>query len=153
MTVTLSERLKTLAKDLTQDFPSSPRRLVGGYVLAGRMIDKCRAVLNGTAGEYHFNCPLDQRFFQFTQINPDEIKAFIATGATDDEIGAWIEEHSKVTTREEIVKWNNSQRDMRLSEMPIEIQLYMEDYIAQYVPAGKVVYHFFDVFDYEEQRL
>jgi len=117
------------------------------------MLDKCRAVINGTNGEYHFNCPLDQRLLGFTKINADEFKDYVATGASDEEVGEWIRTHSKVQNREEIVRWNNQQRDLRLSDMPIETQVYMEDYIQQYVPAGKVVYHWFDVYDYEEKRL
>ena len=38
-----------LAKDLTKDFPRSPREvLYGGYVIAARKLDKCRATLAGT---------------------------------------------------------------------------------------------------------
>jgi len=152
-TATVSEKLKTLAKDLTKDFPRSPREMIGGYVLAARMLDKCRATLNGTVGEYHFNCPLDNVFLSFTGINADEFKDFVATGANDEEVGEWIKAHAKQKDRNEVIAWNNQKRDTRLSEMPIEIQAYMEEYIPQFVPKGKVVYHFFDIFDYEEKRL
>lgn len=47
-----TEKLKLLAKDLTKEFPRSPREMLGGYVLAARAADKCRAVLAGTAGDY-----------------------------------------------------------------------------------------------------
>jgi hypothetical protein len=152
-TPTISPELKSLAKDLTQDFPRSPRYALGGYVLAGRMVDKCRAVLNGTAGEYHYNCPLDRMILDFTGIDAEELKAFIASGASDEAVGEWIKSHSKVQNREEVVQWNNKLRDTRLSDLPPHLQVYMEDYIAEFVPAGKVVYHWFDVYDYEEKRL
>jgi len=153
MTAMLTDQFKKLAKDLTTDFPRSPRETLGGYVLAARMIDKCRAVINGTNGEYHYNCPLDQRILSFTGIHADALKNFAATGASDEEIGEWINTHSKVQSREEIIQWNNQQRDLRLSDLPLPVQVYMEDYIKQYVPAGKIVYHWFDVYDYEEGRL
>jgi hypothetical protein len=35
--------LEVLAKDLSKDFPRSPRETLAGYVLAGRTLDKCRA--------------------------------------------------------------------------------------------------------------
>jgi len=38
---------------------------MGGYALMARMIDKGRATLNGTVGEYHFACPLDQQLFTY----------------------------------------------------------------------------------------
>jgi Domain of unknown function (DUF5069) len=55
----------TTAKDLTKEAPRSPRIRIGEYALMARMIDKGRASLNGTAGEYHFACPLDQRLFSY----------------------------------------------------------------------------------------
>src|SRR5690349_6263873 len=109
-TITVSDKLKTLAKDLTKDFPRSPRETLGGYVLAARMLDKCRATLNGTAGEYHFNCPLDNIFLSFAGIDAEEFQNFVATGASDEEIGEWIMQHAKQQDRLEVVKWNNQQR-------------------------------------------
>ncbi len=47
------------AKDLTKEYPRSPRETLAGYVIAARMLDKCRAAISGTLGEYHFDCPLD----------------------------------------------------------------------------------------------
>ncbi|MCF6310829.1 MAG: DUF5069 domain-containing protein [Verrucomicrobiales bacterium] len=42
------------------------------------MLDKCRAELAGTNGDYNYNCTLDQRFFVFTGINADALKAEVA---------------------------------------------------------------------------
>ena len=49
--MTPQDKLKLLAKDLTKEFPRSPRELLAGYVITARAADKCRAVLVGTAGE------------------------------------------------------------------------------------------------------
>ena len=147
------EKLKLLAKDLTKEFPRSPRATLGGYVLAARCIDKCRAVLNGTAGEYHYACPLDMRWLTFSGINADELKEFVGTGATDAEISDWIKAHAKQKERGEVIQWNNSERDLRLSDLPLPLQEFMEDYIQEFVPRNRVVYHWFDVFDLEEERL
>jgi hypothetical protein len=149
------DQVKLLAPDLRngKQFPRSPRATLAGYVLAARAVDKCRAVLAGQQGEYHYNCPLDQRWLSFTGIDPVALQDFVATGATDDEVAAWITDHAKARSRADIIVWNNQLRDVRLSDLPVESQEYMEDYIAQYVPRNRVVYHFFDIFDYEEQRL
>jgi hypothetical protein len=147
------EKLTLLAKDLTKQYPRSPRDTLGGYVLAARCIDKCRAVLNGTQGEYHYNCPLDQRFLQFAEINAEELKAFVATGTTDEDVAQWIGEHAKKRARVEVIQWNNQQRDARLSDLPAPVQEYMEGYIEQFVPRNRPVYHWFDVFDLEEERI
>ena len=77
----------------------------------------------------------------------------MATGATDDEIAAWIGKNAKKRSRAEIVAWNNRERDLRLSDLPAELQVYMEDYIQKYIPRNRVVYHWFDVYDLEEERL
>lgn len=152
-TITISEKLKSLAKDLSKDFPRSPRETLGGYVIAMRTLDKCRAVLNDTQGEYHFNCPLDQMFLGFAGIDADEFKAFVATGASDEEVGEWVKSHAKQTERIDVVKWNNNLRYQTIKELPDQLQLFMEDYIPENIPKGRVIYHWFDVYDIEEKRL
>src|SRR5438034_2584783 len=68
------EKVKLLARDLRdgKQFPRSPRETLADYVLAARAVDKCRAVLAGWEGEYHSNCPLDQRWLKFAEIDYDE---------------------------------------------------------------------------------
>jgi Domain of unknown function (DUF5069) len=149
------ENVKLQARDLRdgKEFPRSPRETLGGYVLAARAVDKCRAVLVGWQGEYHSNCPLDQTWLKFAEIDYSAYKSFVATGATDDEVAVWIEKHAKQRPRAEIIVWNNQQRDLRLSDLSPELQEYMEDTIASAVPRNRVVYRFFDVYDLEEKRL
>ena len=149
------EKVKLLARDLREgkEFPRSPRETLGGYVLAARAVDKCRAVLVDLQGDYHSNCPLDQRWLNFAEIDYGDFRALVASGATDGEIAAWIEKSAKKRPRAEIVAWNNKERDLRLSDLPNELQEYMETYIQRYVPRNRVVYHWFDVYDLEEQRI
>jgi hypothetical protein len=99
------EKVKLLARDLRngKEFPRSPRQTLAGYVLAARAADKCRAVLVSWEGEYHSNCPLDQRWLKFAEIDYDDFRSFVATGATDDEIAGWIGEHAKKRPRAEIL--------------------------------------------------
>ena len=117
------EKVKLLSRDLRDgnEYPRSPRRTLGGYVLAARAVDKCRAVLAKQEGEYHSNCPLDQRWLSFAKIDYDAFKSFVATGATDQEIAAWIGENAK-HSRAEIIAWNNRERDLRLSDLPASTQ-------------------------------
>lgn len=152
-TIPNKEKVALLAKNLSYEFPRSPRAELGGYVLAGRMLDKCRAVLNGTAGEYHFDCPLDNIVLGFTEMKADEFKEFVATGATDKEVGAWIKSHAKSIPDIERIKWNNQWRDKLISQMPDEIQEYMSTYIPENLPNRKPVHFFFDIFDTEEERI
>lgn len=152
-TLEVSEKLKALALDLTSAYPRSPRVTLGGYVIAARMLDKCRAYLNGTIGEYDFDCPLDNIFLEFSGIKADDFKAFVATGASDEEVSQWIKANAKQKDRLEVVKWNNEKRYAMIRDMSDDFQLFMEDYIEQNLPKHRPVYHVFDVFDLEEKRL
>lgn len=147
------EKVKLLAKDLTKEAPRAARETLAGYVIAARTLDKCRAVLAGTEGEYHFDCPLDNFFFGFSGITGADFKEFVVTGATDAEVAEWIRKNAAQGERAEIVKWNNEWRDKRLSELPEELQVFMEDYIADNLPKHRPVYVLFDVYDLEEGRM
>jgi|TARA_B110000305_G_C18944400_1_gene405436 hypothetical protein len=149
----MSESLSSLALDLNSTNPRSPRSTLGGFVVLGRTLDKCRAVLAGTAGEYHFDCPLDNLFLDFTGITADEFKEKVASGLDDTEFYAWISERTTHLAKIEIIKWNNELRYKRISEMPDELQEFLEGYIPEFLPAEKVVYYWFDVYDIEEGRI
>ncbi len=148
-----ADKLALIAKDLTKVPPASPRVTLAGYVIAARCLEKCRSVLAGTAGEYHSGCPLDLFFLEFIGIAYEDFKAFVATGATDAEVEVWIGEKATARPKIEVIRWNNSWRDKRLSELPDGLQEYMENYIPQFVPRNRPVYTFFDVYDLEEQRI
>jgi hypothetical protein len=150
-----TDAARTLAKDLTKEYPRSPRETLSGYVIAARTLDKCRAALAGTAGEYHFDCPLDNFFFAFAGISAENFKNVVATGASDEAVAKWIERTAKKRPRVEIIKWNNEWRYKRLPDLPDAIQEFMEDYIPRFVPAG-IRHHigcFFDIYDAEEKRI
>ena len=97
----------TTAKDLTKQPPRSPKARLGGYIILARMIDKGRASLAGTAGEYHFACPLDQALLDFKEVKADDVKNLIASGATDEQIVAWLGEHGAKKTPAEIEAWSS----------------------------------------------
>jgi hypothetical protein len=93
--------------DLTQRPPRSPRVRLGGYVILPRMLDKGRATLGGKNGEYHYACPLDQRFLAFAGVDSEKLKEQLATGKGDGEILEWIRENSATKRNEwEIVQWS-----------------------------------------------
>ena len=151
--MTAEERVRELAKDLTEGPPRGPRETLGGYVILGRCVDKCRAELAGTNGEYaYWPCSLCSYFEPFTGIDHEDLRAFVATGADDDAIVEWVDEHSQVKERMEVIRWNNRMREMRLSDLDDEHQEYMENYVQENLPPGSAVYVYFDVFDIEEGR-
>lgn len=78
---------------------------IGGFAIIARTIDKCRATIAGTNGEYHFDCPLDKMLFTFKGVVGDDFKAFVAEGHADEEIAEWLAQHGTPKTAEEIAAW------------------------------------------------
>jgi hypothetical protein len=95
------------AKDLRKEPPRSPRVRVGGYALLARMVDKGRATLNETNGEYHFACPVDQRLFDFKGVQEEAVKDLLASGADDGQVAAWFDKNGTPKTAEEIKAWSD----------------------------------------------
>ncbi|MFT5029478.1 MAG: hypothetical protein ACI9VS_001917 [Candidatus Binatia bacterium] len=96
--------------DLTQHPPRGPRVQLAGFVILPRMLDKGRAALAGTNGEYHYNCPLDQRFLEFAGVDPEAMEKELAAGRGDREMGEWVLANS--TTKPsalEIAVWSGMQ--------------------------------------------
>src|ERR1043166_9553988 len=94
-------------RDLTGQPPRSPRVRLGGYVHLSRILDKGRAALAGKQGEYKYNCPLDQRFFEFVGIDAMALKKQLAAGMSDREILDWVQQRAKNQRTElEIAAWS-----------------------------------------------
>ncbi len=96
--------------DLTQRPPRSVRALLGGYALIPRMLDKGRAEIAGKSGEYHYNCPLDERILAFLGIDAEALRAELSTGKGDGAIFAWIEANqASKHTPAEVAAWSAEQ--------------------------------------------
>lgn len=107
------------SKDLTKEAPRSPYTLINGYAILARTLDKCRADIAGTKGEYHFNCPLDKTLFGFKSIDAEEFKAAVEAGASDEEMGKWVDEHGTPKTEDEKKAWSEAFRsDFSYSHNP-----------------------------------
>src|SRR5687768_9698502 len=94
--LTNMEAVKRQAKDLRRQEPRSPEEELGGFRLAARCLDKCRATLTGMAGDFTYGCPMDQQFLTAAGIDQEDFKNFVATGASDEQVAEWIEEHAHV---------------------------------------------------------
>jgi Domain of unknown function (DUF5069) len=99
------------APDLTKRPPRSPRCRLGGYAILPRMLDKGRAEIAGSNGEFHYNCPLDQHIINFIGIDPDALREQLATGQGDGEILEWINSNAKHKRSPwEIEQWSDFQQ-------------------------------------------
>ena len=76
--------------DLTNSVPRSPYEMIAGISIIARTKDKAQASNNGSLGEYHYNCPLDQKMFKFLGTNEKEFAAKVKELITDEEFTKWI---------------------------------------------------------------
>ena len=83
------------APDLTKFPPRSPRIRLGGFVHLPRLIDKARATVAGTNGDFHYDCPVDHHFWAFTGIKPAPFMKEVKTGQGDGELLAYVLAHAK----------------------------------------------------------
>ena len=94
--------------DLRRSFPRSMKERLAGYVHLARMIDKCRAVLAGTEGEYIYPCPMDERLFEFAGITSEQFTAAVKTHPRDEEVVAWFHQAAKPHSPAELEQWNQA---------------------------------------------
>ncbi len=137
------------APDLTKRAPRSPRVRLGGYAILPRMLDKGRAVVAGTEGEYKFACPMDQRFLEFVGLNPDALKKQLAAGKGDGEILQWIQKNAKnKRTDPEIQAWSAYQ-DQRVPT-DTESREFFHDLHAKIAPKREDIATWFDLLDLDD---
>jgi len=135
--------------DLTQRLPRSPRARLGGFVILPRMLDKGRATIANTAGEYKYACPLDQRFLDFVGIDPEALKGQLAEGKGDGEILAWILANLKnQRTDFAIDAW--SQFCEHRVPADIESRQFFNEMQSKLAPAREDVAAWFDMLDLDD---
>ncbi len=135
--------------DLTKRAPRSARVRIGGYVILPRMLDKGRATIAGTQGDYKYACPLDQQFLNFIGVDPDKLKEQLAAGKGDGEILDWIEKNSKNhPTPEQIAHWSASQEQRGPTDA--DTRKFFEELKADCAPKRKDVAAWFDLLDIDD---
>ncbi len=67
----------------TITYPRSVHETYLGIVQLARTIDKAKMVANGTIGEYHYNCPMDQALFTEFGIDGKKLAAVVADSVKD----------------------------------------------------------------------
>jgi hypothetical protein len=116
-----------IARDLAKQAPHSPRDRIAGFVIARRAVDKCRASLAGTPGEYHYDCPLDNLLFGFKGITGDEFKAAVQTAKDYEDVGVWLQANGTAKTPVEIKAWSDATEAGSLMKDPEKRAYFIED--------------------------
>jgi hypothetical protein len=113
--------------DLSKQAPHSPRERIGGFAIACRAVDKCRASQAGTPGEYHYDCPLDNQLFSFKGITGDQFQAAVNVAKTYDEVGAWLLTNGTAKTPPEIEDWSEDREGESLMKNPEKRDCFIEN--------------------------
>jgi hypothetical protein len=92
--------------DLAKGYPSGPRATLGGLIWLPRLIDKARARIAGTLGEYTYNCPMDEHFFRFTGIGADAFLEAVRKAPDDAAVLAWVKANRTAISADGIAGFN-----------------------------------------------
>lgn len=135
--------------DLTKTYPRSVREKYLGMVQAGRTVDKGKAELAGTIGEYRYDCPMDKRFFEFLGIEARQLLDAIKKGdsATESFLRSAIEKKNPA----EVEKFNREWLDY--SPAPgSDGEKYFLELRSQVAPDRTDVTTWPDLLDLDEKR-
>ena len=136
--------------DLAQRPPRSPRVRLGGYVVLARILDKGRAELAGTAGEFKYNNPGDYHWFRFTGITPKALKAELATGKGDGEMLTWVEQNApNKRTPWEIQQWSMYFSE-RGPDSDAETLEFFTKHVSQFSKTREDLKTWFDLLDLDD---
>jgi hypothetical protein len=113
-------------RNLNNQAPHSPRDRIGGFAIACRAVDKCRASLAGTLGEYHYDCPLDNQLFSFKGITGEQFTAEVKIAKNYDEVGVWLLANGKPKTGPEIEDWSDDQEGDSMMNNPEKRAYFVE---------------------------
>jgi hypothetical protein len=113
--------------DLTKQAPQSPRKRLGGFAIATRTVDKCRASIAGTLGEYHFDCPLDNMLFSFKGITAEQFKTAVQASTNYEEVGVWLQANGTPKTPDQIRTWSDEMEASSLIKNPEKRGYFIED--------------------------
>ena len=137
--------------DLRKNFPRSMRFTLTGYAHLARMIDKCRAVLAGTEGEYIYPCPMDERLLEFAGITSEQFTAAVKANPTDKEVVAWFQQKAKPHNPAEMEEWNH--KLLARGPSSPESAARFKKYLAAIDPSRTDITAWSDLQDLEEGRV
>ena len=138
------------APDLTQRPPRSARCRLGGYALLPRMLDKGRATIAGLNGEFHYDCPLDQRIINYLGIDAAALREELATGKGDGEILEWINTNAKHPHQPwEIQQWSDYM-DRRGPDSDAETLALFAEIVGKFTKTREDIKAWFDYLDLDD---
>jgi hypothetical protein len=111
------------------------------------VLDKARATLSATQGEYKYANPLDRIFLDFTGIAPETFLDKVKTGAGDGEVLAWVLEQSGRAPHE-VAAWSEWAATVALNG--VEDRNWFTGEIERLGPARTDINTLFDYLDLDD---
>jgi Domain of unknown function (DUF5069) len=89
--------------DLIRGYPRSPRDRMLGLPMLPRTIDKARALLAGTLGEYVYGqkSTFDVALLHFLELTPEQFLEGVRSSPNDAAMERWVSEHARRFTAHE----------------------------------------------------
>jgi hypothetical protein len=138
------------APDLTKRPPRSPHCRLGGYVTLARLVDKGRATIAGTNGEFNYDAPLDQQLVEFLGLDLAALKEELAAGKGDGEIVEWVNANAKHKRAAwEIDHWSTFIA-RRGPSGDVETLQYFTEYVGKFSKDREDVKTWFDLVDLDD---
>jgi len=92
--------------DLTKQAPRSPYEKLGGIAFLPRTIDKMRAHIAGTAGEYVAKAGYSQQLYDLFGVTADEFEDIVQNNESDEQVLKVLLDRRPLS-KEEIEEWNH----------------------------------------------
>jgi hypothetical protein len=138
------------APDLTQRPPRSPRCRLGGYAILPRMLDKGRATIASTNGEFVYDAPVDQHIIKFLGLDAAALREQLAAGKGDGEILEWINANAQhKRSAWEIEQWSDFMQ-RRGPDGDLETLQFFADAVGKFATTREDIKTWFDLVDLDD---
>jgi len=135
--------------DLTKNYPRSVHAKFLGLVQIGRTVDKAKANLAGTIGEYHYDCPMDKAIFAFLGLDAAKLSEIVKNAKSDGDIEAGLKPYVDKKSADEIAKFNTEWTQRQPEGESLQHFVQLREKIA---PARSDVMTWADLLDLDEGR-
>ncbi|QYY34320.1 DUF5069 domain-containing protein [Ruficoccus sp. ZRK36] len=145
--MTLSHQLH----DLRTRAPRSARVRLGGFAHLPRLIDKARAQLAGTLGDYLYgdDSLLDMELFKFIGLSPDAFLTQVGVTTGDWAILQWVQESAQPKLRpHEVQAWSHWIEN--LPGLSIEARSWFAEFAGAQTPSRPDIGTLFEYLDLDD---
>lgn len=135
--------------DLTKTYPRSVHEKLLGVVQIARTVDKSQANLNGTLGEYDYDCPMDKHVFEFLGLDADTLTGIVKNAKSASDIEAALKPYVDKKSADEIAKFNREWTERQAEGESLQYFLQLREKVA---PGRTDVMTWADLLDLDEGR-